>query len=83
MIYEGQTNEQGELLLLDKWAQEAGKRVRVWRIAYDQVRIEFVSAQEPGEPAYAVLTLADYRADDLTKALISSRKRPPEQEPPE
>lgn len=69
MIYEGQTNDQGEVLLLDKWANEGNKRVRVWRLAHGDIRIEFVDTNKPGELAYASLSLASYRADDLAKAL--------------
>lgn len=70
--YEGQTNEQGELLLLDKWANEGNKRVRVWRLAHGDIRIEFADMTKPGEPVYASLSLASYRADDLTKALAKT-----------
>ncbi len=70
MIHPGQTNEQGETLLFDKWANETSRRIRAWRLPHDEVRIEFVDTREPGEPAYAALTLTDYRAGDLMKALI-------------
>lgn len=73
MIHEGQTNEQGELLLLDKWANEGNKRVRAWRLAHGDVRIEFVDTSKPGEVAYESLTLASYRADDLAKAIIRNQ----------
>lgn len=72
MIYEGETNEQGELLLLDKWANEAGWRIRVWRVQYGGVRIEFVNAGKPNEPADHALTLTNYRAHDLFDALRNS-----------
>lgn len=72
MIHEGQTNEQGELLLFDKWANEGNRRVRVWQLPNSDVRIEFAETAKPGEPAYESLTLARYRADDLAKALTRS-----------
>lgn len=72
MIHEGQTNDAGEILLLDKWANEGGKRVRVWRLVHGDVRIEFVNAEQSGEPAYASLTLAKYRAEDLMRAMLKT-----------
>lgn len=68
-VYEGQTNDQGEVLLLDKWANEGNKRVRVWRLIHGDIRIEFVDTSLLGEPIYAGLSLASYRASDLRKAL--------------
>lgn len=72
MIHEWQTNEQGELLLFDKWANEGNRRVRVWYLPSGDVRIEFAETAKPGEPAYDALTLTRYRADDLAKALARS-----------
>lgn len=70
MIHPGQTNEAGELLIFDKWANEGNRRIRVWRLPYNEVRIEFADVGQPGEPAYASLTPASYRAEDLMKALV-------------
>lgn len=69
MIYEGQTNEHGELLLLDKWANEANRRVRVWRLTNGDVRIEFV---DNNIIVATFATLASYRAADLAKALAKT-----------
>ncbi len=66
MIYVGQANEQGEVLLFDKWAGEPNRRVRVWRLRHGDVRIEFVD-NNIIVTDYATLT--NYRADDLAKAL--------------
>jgi hypothetical protein len=71
----GQTNEH---LLFDKWANEGNRRVRVWRLPHDEIRIEFVDAGQPGEPAYAALTLASYRAGDLARALAFDLLTPAE-----
>jgi hypothetical protein len=70
MLHPGQANEQGEILLFDKWANEGNRRIRVWRLPHDEIRIEFVDAGQPGEPAYAMLTLADYRAGALARSLL-------------
>lgn len=68
-IYEGQTNDKGELLLLDKWANKPLRRVRVWRLTNGDVRIEFVD-NNIIVTTYATLT--SYRAADLAKALAKT-----------
>ena len=74
MLYEGQKNDNGELLLLDKWANETNRRVRAWRLPNGDVRIEFVD-NNIIVTTYATLT--NYRADDLARALFKSKEPSP------
>jgi hypothetical protein len=81
MIQRGERNDQGELLLIDKWAEEANRRVRAWLCAYGQVRLEFTDDGNPPNVLMA-LTLTDYRAADLRDALGTSAAPPAAGPPP-
>jgi hypothetical protein len=62
VLIPGQRNDQGELLLFDRWAEETDRRIRAWLCAHGRIRLD--------------LTLASYRAADLRAALDTTGAAP-------
>jgi len=63
----GDTNEAGDTLIFDKWAEQPGKRLMAWRTIHRDVRFEIWDIKT--NTAVTTVSLAAYRADDLAKAL--------------